>query len=181
MSQTKPPEASKRNTSAQRTQRAPTSAQRGQPKSHCGKLAENCGKSREIAKIAEICEKLRTSTPPPPVCEGTGRLALEWGCAPSFWGNRQPCQPHLPAPNGPPTGLEPPDLPSRPPVTFGPTLENPLSLPSPSTASLGTGWVGSRQPSVKRRRMAVRSVGGDRPAAKIRPPRPPDQDSPALH
>ena len=57
---TKPPEASRSNTSAQRTHRAPTSTRGGQAKSNCGKMrkvAENCEKLGEFANL----------NPPPPL------------------------------------------------------------------------------------------------------------------
>ena len=59
---TKPPKASRSNTSTQGTHRAPKSTQGGQAKSNCGKIADNCGK---LQKIAKISEKSLTSNPPP--------------------------------------------------------------------------------------------------------------------
>ena len=50
-----PPEASRNNTSAQGTHRAPKSTRGGQAKSNCGKIVENCG-------IAKNCGP----DPPPP-------------------------------------------------------------------------------------------------------------------
>ena len=80
---TKPPEASRSNTSAQGTHRAPTRMRGGQAKSDCGKL-------RKLRKIAENCKQLRTPPPPP---RQTAR--------PSAKDHRQ--RPHLPRPP-PPSG-----------------------------------------------------------------------------
>ena len=52
----KPPKASRSDTSAQGTHRAPTRTRGGPAKSICGKIAENCEKLRKIPKN---CEKLQ--------------------------------------------------------------------------------------------------------------------------
>ena len=51
---TKPPEASRSNTSAHGTHRAPKNTQGGQAKSNCGKIAENRGKLRETAVFPNV-------------------------------------------------------------------------------------------------------------------------------
>ena len=81
---TKPPEASRSNTSAQGTHGALTRARGGRAKSTRGKIAETCGKLRNAKKKMRKMRKSADLNPRPP-CLRPVRLAHNCGRRP-LWG-----------------------------------------------------------------------------------------------